>query len=538
MNYIYIAGSQDMPEEWSTSRITGAVNDLNIPRDSRIIELNAAQDATLYALSKLGYDNLYGIDSRDDVYNKRFYTRIRYQKCSVENTHFPPGFFDCAISSTTAPHSADSDIFLLETARILKDGGLFLLTSNPTNIKEFVALAGRHGFKPMFKSEKLDCLEAGTNCRPIFLGLRLIKVGAKQKSIPKKVSIISYSQGTKGGINEYAIALSKRLRKEYAMSVEIVKSASDAKYKDVIIQEQLVLCDDNKLKMEIQHLKSKGSRVFVEIHDSMKGADPATMRYIQDNSNVLCRCNEMAVQDRLNKYLLMPLISYKDLPAIAPSKSKQICIGSMGYALSGKRIDEIVNLAKRLGVRAKITMGINTETQSVIKNNELTIKKIEALDDGREIGVYYKGTKEPNRRIRIKLGAFTPNEIEKELSECTHFVFAQKGAIVPSATMAFVKRLQGRPIISLDTFQAKQMQAIRVKILNPEKRQMIVDTTKFYIWYFMQVNKIHVKEYLIDVKDIIFSEPITKEFLLKSKELLPIKDEDGMDYLICAMKSS
>lgn len=554
----------DKYKAWDMVHILNAVKELNLPKTARIVNLGAYNDATLWALNQSGYRNLYGIDLNEDIYNTRFYTQIRYQYGNIEDTHFPSNFFDGALSLSVIEHNVDLEKFLKELARILKVNSPLLITADFSikkthphspdkvfsyeEILRFIGMAESHGFVPLFEKKKLKGFKKYDSYRPvhwsgvdynfIFLGFRLAKKDRQTNPIPRGVSVISYSKGKNGGINRYATTLAKRLKKEYKINAEIVDTTKEAKYNTVVIEEQ-ALCSDQKLKEEVSYLRSKGSDIFIEIHDSIKNADKKIVNYIEKNTTLLYRCNEMAENDGIKKYLLMPLVSYKDIPIVRNERTKGICIGTMAYALPNKRLEDIVDLAKRLDVKAKIVLGINNEAANVEKANAEAIKKIEQLwGNDEDIAISYKGSKSQDKRIKIRIGSFTHKEDEEELKECTHFIFAQKGSLAPSGSMVFVKRLENRPIISLDNFQAKQSQVIRIKLLNDNKQKMIIETTKFYGRNLLQGNRIHLGNYFSEIKDILNAEPLSKRSLIESKRYMPIKDEDGLDYLMAIWRES
>ena len=215
---------------------------------------------------------------------------------------------------------------------------------------------------------------------------------------------------------------------------------------------------------------------------------------------------------------------------------KEILVGTFGYVIKEKRIEEIIQLLTRLKVRGLFILGFNSE----VKNSDMSTKRemkriMHIANKNSNVKVINKGQPHPrDKQIIIEVGNFSDKENIAELKKCTHFVFAQKQSFAPSGSMVYVKRFSGRPIISLDTYQSKFSGVIRVKILN-SVLPPLYDATFDFIWHILTEKRIFFKKYLIDVYHILKAKPITREFLDKSKEFLPIKEDDGYEYLISVL---
>lgn len=134
----------------------------------------------------------------------------------------------------------------------------------------------------------------------------------------------------------------------------------------------------------------------------------------------------------------------------------ELKLGSFGFVFKFKNFHKICKLAKKLNIplilllsipERKSTGGDKLERERALKLANKIKKK------------YQSGT------IKIEIGFFDDKYIAKELSNCSHIIFAQKSANQTSGSMRFAIALN-KPVIALDSYQAREAQVYRVKRLS------------------------------------------------------------------------
>lgn len=148
-------GPQKRLDLHSNSRIKimlGMINDLQLT-NKRILDLGC-YDGTFLSLIKNRDNEFYGIEASEYGFQQAIAKGIKAEKFFIRdgvNFPFQDGFFDLVIIGEIIEHIYDTDFFIIEIKRILKKGGL-LLVSTP-NIASF----GRRllllsGFNPIIEA--------------------------------------------------------------------------------------------------------------------------------------------------------------------------------------------------------------------------------------------------------------------------------------------------------------------------------------------------------------------------------------------------
>ena len=305
--------------------------------------------------------------------------------------------------------------------------------------------------------------------------------------------------------------------------------------KIVLIEYHPALRNVKDLISDIKYLKRMKKRIYVEVHEHLGVLSEKQRESLEKNATMLYRANEFAEHDTIKNYFLVTQMSYTNIK-INNNVPKEILVGTFGYVSKEKRIKEIIQLLTRLKVKGLFILGFNSEIKNSDTSTKMEVKRIMHIAGrNNNIEVINKGQLHPkDKQIIIELGTFSDKENIAELKKCTHFVFAQRQSFAPSGSMVYVKRFNDRPIISLDTYQSKFSGVIRVKILN-SVLPPLYDATFDFIWHIRTEKRILFKKYLINVYHILKARPITREFLDKSKEFLPIKEDDGYEYLISVL---
>lgn len=111
------------------------------PRDRYIFDLGCGELHALKLLYALGFSNLYGVDLSITLQhrlsqlsrmwrNKTLKVPFHLKKMDLTRTSFPEGMFDLAVCLSTIEHGVDMNKFFVEVGRILKFGGLLLITTD------------------------------------------------------------------------------------------------------------------------------------------------------------------------------------------------------------------------------------------------------------------------------------------------------------------------------------------------------------------------------------------------------------------------
>ena len=456
------------------------------------MQLGVYHSTILQELHNRGYGNLYGIDTNKRVYDLPLNTKIRYLYGNPENTHMPNSYFDVLILDGSFSNSND---IINESKRILKSNGILVSGDSIT----------RNGIKT-------------------------------KKEVPKYITILSYTKKF-GGIYEYTALLAERLETEYKIKTRIAYNVNEIQSKDVIIECAPGVIQANKMLKDVELLNTAGHRVYVDVHDvTYRKFTRVERMALEEKTTLMYRANELADVDGSTNYTLFPLIAYKSIGFRVPKTDvkDKILLGSFGFVSKEKRIDELINLANTLNVKLKLLFSFGEEGNP---------KGQEEL----KVSVLQKTYK--NKNIIIKFGSFTDRnkkghfeqkrELIDELSECSHYIFSLKNNLAPSASMQFVK-IFNRPIICLNTFQAKQMQVIRFKSFSSRFSAF----SNFLNFVVMETGSAILKGANVDWNDMVretldylTSDPngkLTTEFLRNCNEVT--KTEDGIGYLIEIVK--
>ena len=397
--------------------------------------LNADVDALpslLPKLAKKGCRNLYGFGKDESIYNKPDYTKIKYEVNDKRNCHFPDNFFDIIVDASGDTDKAQKD----EYYRLLASGGIMMFKKgNKMNIY-------KSNKKPKFK-------------------------------LPKELNIVVSTKGIPEGIRYTTDIMKKRLE-DYGIKANLCKNMNEAKRGIPTILEwmpYIPLPKDRKVIVEAHDLPTLNNigfsfyRIFSDLRYWMYAPIYAgkflsfQKRNMQAKRRMkkhmlIVRTYELARKAKLENYYIMPhcLPEYNGAIELKQQKEQQsakpLCLGAYGFAAWYKNFEETCKIAKRLNIRLIMLLSVNY-------NNKLAIKETKgnALKLQREYG---------SNLIQIKIGQWTNEQIRRELEPATHIISTQVSVDNISSSMRFAYSL-GKPIISLDNYQAKEAQVIRAR---------------------------------------------------------------------------
>lgn len=428
----------------------------------RILEVEPAKDNILMLLLSKGYKKLFGIGATESIYNLPSYHYIKYTYGNPQKTHFPNNFFDFIISINLS-QTNNVTLFISEMTRIISDNGVLVLRS----------------------SNNSDSLSVSSN---IGNNLELISSFPVSENGPKNLCIMKSTKTTNQnhiddifiihphlGMNDshYCLHLRDKFIND-GMNACVVKSEVEVPENAIkifelesgqyfrlpldhncIIETHSIVISSKSLKTKIKVAALRGLAVFFNKYRKLerKYIEMLTWeKYYKDNikqyKNLLLRSNEFGDYLGVDRYALMPHISYgvhiKDGDRISELK-----IGSFGAAKRYKHFEKICGLGIRLNIPVIVVATIVNEP----------LAKEESEKTAKWLVNKFKNFK----NIQIITGYFTDEEIAEKLSSCTHLIFDQEeGRFWTSGSMRFAAAL-GKPVIAKDSWQAKEAQVIRVK---------------------------------------------------------------------------
>jgi SAM-dependent methyltransferase len=250
--------------------------------------------------------------------------------------------------------------------------------------------------------------------------------------------VVCKSVGSRCGIAEQAKYLAERLNAQVVPSSRVVKGRKDAVIVEFLYNSITELAD------ELRHASKVSPLVVLDCHDVYPWLWLLSRKYVICMKSIddaaTCGLGRVVVAG-----LLIPELRIKHRPA-----PKQISLGCFGFSLPGKNFDKTMRLAKRLGVKCKIVTSVNTASPYLEKLSKQHLS-------------YLKATANSNTEIIEVFG--NESKIVAHLQECSHIVFAEEYGIPVSASMK-VAALSGRPIIAMNTRQAREAGALLVDTLD------------------------------------------------------------------------
>jgi len=465
-------------------------------KDSYILSCCGYNDI-LKNLVKLKYSHLYAISTDKNIYNSPFYTYVKYLYGDPYNSHFPDSFFDIIYSI----YKVDIPAFLREARRILSNNGVLVMKSDEVDTGQ---LKG-YGFSIE------DKFHGG------FLSLRLTK---KEGRIPKRINIVVPTLGKFEGIAHTTNNMKRNLEK-HGIAVNLYEKAEDApknyptifewhpalghpipKDKNIIIElHHFELGDQlfSMFKKIIRHRSYFAYYALLNYKNIIAGLRTNFINYMNKKGlkggkimreelqrhPLLVRSNELAEVAGLTKYYLMPHCIV-DGPKVKPAPlHSELCIGSYGFAAPYKNFEAICEVALRLNVKALLLLSVNHLDKR-------------AKEDTNNYANYIYKKYNGKGKITVKIGNFSEEELRSQLAPCTHLLAPQFNENNVSSSMRFMVSLN-KPVIAIDSYQAREAQVIRVKSLKQITKEFlnrtrsmltnIDDGTRYAIKVLQSLNK-------------------------------------------------
>jgi SAM-dependent methyltransferase len=449
-------------------------------KDKYILSMDGMEDQIAPKLAQKKFMHTHCIGLSKEIYNKPFYYWIKYQYCDPEDTHYPDAMFDIIYKS-----GEFTEKFIVEAARILDTNGVLILDKRK-----------RENYAPsmekLFVSDKLNIKN-----KEIVI-FRLIK--PKPKKLPKQINVIIKPFKKFEGTYIQVEVMKKRLE-EKGVKVNLYKNYWQAPKKDItiieweaglnqpipkdpenMIEAHTFITDYSNMQVIMRKMRPvyllslmKPSTLYYyfkyymvggQVVGNKKSTSWKEFNKEMEKHILLSRTYEMAVNNKITKHLVMPhfaTITTKEMErkVLPIDTKKELHIGTFGHSAASKHFEDICKLAIRLDIKCTIMGSIN----------ELHIGSI-AETSTYAAKIYNKYNNANKGKIKVKIGQWTYPQLRRELSKCTHLISAQDQARSVSNSMRFMVSI-GRPLISVENYQAREVQALRVNSLYEIDRELL-----------------------------------------------------------------
>ncbi len=459
----------------------------NLSKEDYILFAGAYHDSSLLMLDQLEYKHLYGFDTNEmyneaSLYDELHYTRIKYYKIDVRNTHFPSNFFRAIFALSMIEHLNyrgknifdEIEAFFKESSRLLENKGYLVITTDYNDTPRFkkganifdkngilkiVEIAKKYGFN------LLSDLDLEIKDKPVhfyhmdytFVFMSFILNKDVKFNKITGINIIAQKEA-RDGISIYSRALQRRFE-EVGILTRIFTNEKEIDNNDLAILEFFsgklqILPQRNSTIIEMHNMPASSLKRFLYYSIKERSLSKAIQSVKQNrelkNYLLLIRHPDLIARNtiKISNYFIEPHIAYPDKGIRASPNG--ICLGSFGFLTKNKRFEGVCELGIRLNVPVIILMSPN-DSSSKSKTKKYANKLIKKYSK-------YKN-------IKIKFGFFSDEEILNSLKVCSHIVFNQKNTkIQTSGSYRFLTQL-GIPIIAVNSFQAVEAQVYRVRSL-------------------------------------------------------------------------
>jgi hypothetical protein len=367
-----------------------------------------------------------------------------------------------------------------------------------------------------------------------------VRTSQVENIVPKKLDILCYS-GREEGIYIHSKILKERLETEYGMFVNLTDNVRSAQSSLVVVEYHPGSGHFDRLHEDIILLLNGNANVILENHGSLRNFSEPLKKLIDKGLIVTYRSPEIAEQDHIEKYYILPVLTYKNINIPKPVEINEIRIGTFGFIGKQKGTEDIISLALRLKVHAELLLGVSP-TDPDAEKKIMDFKGKYGKRKNISIKIYKKQISYyENGLVNVFIGNHTDKDIIDAMSGCSHIAFAHRTRMEESGTIKYAKRL-AKPIFALDSYQARIGQVRRFsKFTSLTPFRIIKDGVIEEVLSFSRGQQRFGK--LVNVIACIFVRQIKVVFHgesphtrnLKEMQTTVIRDDDGLDYLVAIM---
>lgn len=504
----------------------------NVGMNDRILFVNPRLINVCAHLCEKGYSKLYFIDSNEKVYDNKHYTKIRYLYEKHFDIHFPRHFFK-AIIIDNLYFKPNTETFVSKNGIIIKCG-----ERDGTSISESgINSMGKLGSIALNETDEKIENETKKSLSTSFMNTIEVVHDSLEFSLPSNVDILCYSTRS-DGIRMYSETLSKRMASEYGINSKVVDSTDLITASIVLVEYHTSQGQIKRIIEDISCLLKADKKVILENHGSLQKFGNKLNEIIDNGPIITYRSTEIAEFDQVNKYTLLPHLSYKTIPLLNPEKINEIRLGTFGFIGKQKGIEDIISLSNNLKVHSTILLGIDPAHTGIGDRESKLIKgckrkKYVTIHKNGEPVQYYD-----NALVEIYIGNHDDAKIVEQMAKCSHIVFAHRTRMEQSGTISYAKRFS-RPIFALDSLQSRIGQIYRYpKFTNLTPlwifRDSLVESVVSYRRERKRLNRLisEVSKGATTAFGAMFSRRIPSIGNINELDFREIRDEDGIEYLL------
>ena len=499
----------------------------------KILCIDGGKNPVLGEIAATFPNEIVACGTTPNIYINDLHQRIRFVYDKYQGRHFPDKHFGVIFIRKYISKAKQLKFLIRNNLHALEPGGLFLFRMNgsPKNIEKLWTLMSEN-IDGSYKISRPSINES-------WIKVVASKDSLSEKRLPSGVSILLLFSGT-GGVSEYTNVLKKRLQEEYELSVQICYSVIDIKYRIVIIEYAPALIESTILMTQIRFLIKKGIKVILDVHDwlPIRGKD---RRYLERNCILTFKSYDISqLFGKTNRFYLFPHLSYNF--QIPPKRrdltgeTKPIAC-TFGYASKGKRLLNIIEMARLSKIDLKILIGTSTEWSGGDRSFDEVIKllKTSGIDYSKDD---INSSKSIDSNFIVKTSSYSTEGLIKELSNCDLFVFAHANNYQPSGSLIFAREFSV-PVVCTDSVKARLSQVNIVTSLI--KSQSMTDAIS-YLKVPLLFHLFHPGNLIEDLKQILYH-IFNSIRILRGNEVFSLgkinfresrlegKVDDGLDYL-------
>src|SRR4051794_32416990 len=135
----------DVKKSWDVAHAVKIIEEAVPDRDTPVLDMGCYNSEVVYALHALGYRHVHGCDLNPLCRWMPYWNTVRYVCADLTRTPYPDQSFGALPCLSVIEHGVPVDALIAEAYRLLRPGGLFLLTT------DFDATGGPHEIDPKFK---------------------------------------------------------------------------------------------------------------------------------------------------------------------------------------------------------------------------------------------------------------------------------------------------------------------------------------------------------------------------------------------------